>query len=254
MSARLIAHMVGSHDFRDDLESSIYVLLWVVLMYSECSDRAQVPSFLSSVLDPQPHGSIGGYGKADFLKGKTFLSQVKFSCRPALDTLLDRLADLFAVRYELAPTKGDRADSDKLRARVDSDPYLRSLYCESRTVVYDRRIRELSSHDATIALFETALSDRSQWPANDRAEKQQIRVNNTSSPHQQLMKTGWSMTLIIQELCSNPDIKVGLSDSDNEGDDGYQMVEDETFSDTSSSDQMTVDGHSPPLLPGDLKS
>jgi hypothetical protein len=120
--------------------------------------------------------------------------------------------------------------------------------------MYDRRIRELSSHDATIALFEMALSDRSQWPANDRAEKQQIRVNNTSSPHQQLMKTGWSTTLIIQELCSNPDIEVGLSDSDNEGDDGYQMVEDETFSDTSSSDQMTVDGHSPPLLPGDLKS
>ena len=63
------------------------------------------------------------------------------------------------------------------------------------------------------------------------------------------MKTGWSTTLIIQELCSNPDIEVGLSDSDNEGDDGYQMVKDETFSDTSSSDQMTVDGHSPPLLP-----
>ena len=254
MSARLIAHMVGSHDFRDDLESSIYVLLWVGLVYSECSDRAQVPSFLSSVLDPQPHGSIGGYGKANFLKGKTFLTQVKFSCRPAFDTLLNRLADLFAVRYEVAPTDSERADSDRLWARVGSDPYLCSLYSKSQTVIYDQRMHDLSSHDATIALFETALSDRSQWPANDRAEKQQIRIDNMPSPHQQLMKTGWSTTLIIQELRSNPDIEAALSDSDNEGDGDYQMVKVESSSDTSSSDQMTVDGHSPPLLPKDLES
>src|ERR1700678_4581090 len=243
MSARLIAQMVGSHDFRDDLESSIYVLLWVGLMYSECSNRAQVPSFMSTVLDPQPHGSTGGYGKADFLKGKTFLSKVKFPFRPALDTLLDKLADLFSVRYEEAPTEADRADSDGLR-----EPHLHSQYCKSLAVKYDRRIDELSSHDATIGLFETALSDRSQWPANDRAEKQQIRVNKKSSPHQQLIKTGWSTSLLI-----NPEIKVALSDSDDKGDD--EMVEDETSSDSySSSDQMTVDSHSPPLLPGDLES
>ena len=70
------------------------------------------------------------------------------------------------------------------------------------------------------------------------------------------MKTGWSTTLIIHELSSNPDINAALSDSNNkgddEGDDDYQMI-DESSSDTSSSDQMTVDGHSP-LLPRDLKS
>jgi hypothetical protein len=78
-------------------------------------------------------------------------------------------------------------------------------------------MHELSSHDATITLFETALLDRSQWSANDCAEKQQIHVNNISSPHQQLIKMGWSMTLIIQELCSNPDIEAVLSDSEMTG-------------------------------------
>ena len=78
MSARLIGQMNGSHDLRDDLESSLYILLWMALMFSKCSNPGQVPLFLSRVLDPQPHGSIGGYGKADFLKGKTFLAQVKF--------------------------------------------------------------------------------------------------------------------------------------------------------------------------------
>src|ERR1700678_2894635 len=151
MSARLIAQMVRSHDFRDDLESSIYVLLWVGLMYSERSDRAQVPSFLSTALDPQPHGSTGGYGKANFLKGKTFLSRVKFSFRPALDTLLDKLADLFAVHYEEVPTEGDRADSDGLW-----EHHLHSQYCKSRAVKYDQQIDELSSHDTTITLFKTA--------------------------------------------------------------------------------------------------
>jgi hypothetical protein len=68
MSARLIGKMGGSHDFRDDLKSSIYILLWVALMYSACSDREPVPAFLEGALDPQPR-SNGGYSKADFLKG-----------------------------------------------------------------------------------------------------------------------------------------------------------------------------------------
>jgi hypothetical protein len=66
------------HDFKDDLESSVYVLLWVILMYSEVSDRDPVPMFLSNIFDPQPYGLNGGYGKADFLKGRTFLEHVNF--------------------------------------------------------------------------------------------------------------------------------------------------------------------------------
>ncbi|KAF8232085.1 hypothetical protein L208DRAFT_1091706, partial [Tricholoma matsutake] len=39
MSARLVAQLDGVHSFQYDLESTIYVLLWMILMYSETSDR-----------------------------------------------------------------------------------------------------------------------------------------------------------------------------------------------------------------------
>ena len=78
MSTRLVAQLDGVHSFQDDLESTIYVLLWMILMYSETSDRDQVPMFLSGVLDPQPHRETGGFNKADFLKAQTFLQQVNF--------------------------------------------------------------------------------------------------------------------------------------------------------------------------------
>ena len=76
MSANLIAQMNGkhtTHTLQDDLESSIYVLMWMTLMYSETSDKSQVPSFLSGVLDPKPYGLTCGFSKADFLKAWTFL-------------------------------------------------------------------------------------------------------------------------------------------------------------------------------------
>ncbi|KAH8976970.1 hypothetical protein EDB86DRAFT_2784063, partial [Lactarius hatsudake] len=41
MSANLIGQINGVHDFRDDLESSIYIVLGVTLVYSETSDRDQ---------------------------------------------------------------------------------------------------------------------------------------------------------------------------------------------------------------------
>ena len=76
LSANLIGAFGGpgiSHDFKDNIESSIYVLLWMTLMYLKCSDPKQVPSFLECILDPQPHHTVGGFSKADFLIRKTFL-------------------------------------------------------------------------------------------------------------------------------------------------------------------------------------
>ena len=78
MSARLIGNMEGQHDLQDDLESSIYILLWMALTYSECSDRSPVPSFMECVIDPPPRGKTGGFGKVDFLRGRTFLRRVTF--------------------------------------------------------------------------------------------------------------------------------------------------------------------------------
>ena len=91
------------HDFKDDLESLIYVLLWMTLMYLDCSDPKHVPSFLEGVLDPQPHHNVGGFSKANFLIERTFLTQVYFPGQSALHKLIYDLAWLFAGCYEEAP-------------------------------------------------------------------------------------------------------------------------------------------------------
>ena len=78
MSAGLISQKSVQHDFRDDLESSIYILLWMTLMFSEVSNNAIVPTFLSNVLDPRPYSNNGSHGKMDFLCGRTFLSNIEF--------------------------------------------------------------------------------------------------------------------------------------------------------------------------------
>ncbi|KAH8985222.1 hypothetical protein EDB86DRAFT_2810270 [Lactarius hatsudake] len=87
MSANLIGQINGAHDFRDDLESSIYIVLWVTLVYSETSDCDQAATLLASVLDPS--GQTGGYTKADFLpvQGTTFLRNVTFPHRPVFTHL-----------------------------------------------------------------------------------------------------------------------------------------------------------------------
>jgi hypothetical protein len=89
MSSKLISDPNWQHDFKDDLKSSIYVLLWVMLMYSMCFNAAQVVPFMDGVLDPQAYlkGS-GGFAKLDFLCGQLFLTSVKFPGRPKFDTLL----------------------------------------------------------------------------------------------------------------------------------------------------------------------
>ena len=69
----------------------------MILMYSETSNRDWVPTFLSGVLDPQPHRETGGFNKADFLKARTFLQQVNFPGQHALHHLINQLGDLFAV-------------------------------------------------------------------------------------------------------------------------------------------------------------
>ena len=108
MSARLISNLEGEHDLQDDLESSIYVLLWTALMFSECSGSDYVESFMAHVIDPQPYGRNGGFGKVDFLQTRSYLRQIKFLQRPLLDTLITELAVLFSARYEEEPDKQEK--------------------------------------------------------------------------------------------------------------------------------------------------
>ena len=202
MSAKLIKEPGLEHNFVDDLESSLYVLLWVTLMYSEVSDRDQVPPFLASVLDPQPYNNKGGFAKMDFLKGRSFLQQVQFPNRPALHRLIDSLAELFRYRYETQPTKSERAESNQLRAMLDTSsstsPLFWKAYEKSSCRLYDVWMAKLENHHATIDLFITALSDRSGWPANDFPVQQVFQPKPSNKP---VLKTDWNTTLFVEALC-----------------------------------------------------
>ena len=59
MSAALVSQTTQQHVLKDDLESLIYVLLWVALMCSETSNPEQAVLFLKTVLDQQPFGGLG---------------------------------------------------------------------------------------------------------------------------------------------------------------------------------------------------
>ena len=73
MSAALVKDPNALQTFLDDLESFLYVILWLALAYSSSSMSSRdLTSFLKLVLDPVQYQGTGGNGKAYFLiTGKT---------------------------------------------------------------------------------------------------------------------------------------------------------------------------------------
>jgi len=78
MSAGLVSHKKDWHDFQDDLESTLWVLLWITLMFSQVSNPDVVPTFLSNILNPRPYLNNSSTGKMEFLIRCRFLSMVQF--------------------------------------------------------------------------------------------------------------------------------------------------------------------------------
>jgi len=190
MSAMLIFDTSGPHGFIDDLESSIYVLLWTALMYSEdVSISDPVMPFLKSVLDPKCYNRSGGTAKEDFLKARSFLNRVKFPNRPALHKLICDLADLFRYRYLPAPDKAQREIANRLQLMSNDDSSLGDILKGHHCTLYDHATHQLRDHAATIELFETALLNP-EWPIEDTPVRQEFEPNPSAEPY---CKTGWSM-------------------------------------------------------------
>lgn len=189
MSAALISRNGIQHKLCDDLESSIYVLLWIALTFSEVSHPAQASMFLKSVLDSQPCGQHGDYSKPHFLVARLFLAEVKFLNRPLLDKLIYQLACLLGVRYILSDEenlKRESANTIKKAAIASGDADLWKAYYDTPAYCYDQGLLKLESHDATLDLFRSALDNRSEWP-DDPPKRQDFGVI-TAQP---IVKSGW---------------------------------------------------------------
>jgi hypothetical protein len=192
-------------------------------MYSDTSksDHNCVSAFLTHVLDPQPIGINGGYQKADFLRGQTFLENVKFPGWAILHDLIEHLAFLFAVRYEQEPSPDEwkvfHSMERYVKATDDSD--LAQLHHKSKAYLHQQRVTALQDHNHVIKLFTTALEDRSEWP--DDCPVKQCFTAPGKPGHCQVTKTGWNTTALMVDLGIADDRESNETDSGGEDDDQY---------------------------------
>jgi len=189
MSAALVMNKAAPHTFVDDLELVLYVILWLVLMYSPSSmTMEQCTAFVQGILDPKYSGT-GGTTKADFLKGCTALQNITFQDRPLLPNLLIELETTsFAVRYEIL---------------VPSTPAMMAAL----QIHYKQRMEQLRSHKHIIKLISDAVEDPHLWPADDAAIRQWLLC-----PKEMAKKR----TKTLYDLEEKPTKKLRLDSTDSE--------------------------------------
>ena len=186
MSAVLVKNKTAPHTFIDDLESTFYVIVWLLVMYSPSSmspgDRT---SFIKSVLDPEQFEGTGGSAKADFLQARTALRELTFADRPTLQPLLIDLATLFSVRYEKEPTKDEQ---DLLAAFTGLQQHRELLVAWS----YSDRSSKLESHRHIIKLLAGYTEDTNGWPSDCAVEQKLIDPSDQGKKRK--TKTGWDLS------------------------------------------------------------
>jgi len=121
----------------------------VALACSPVSNPNQAAMFLRNTLDHQPCGPTGDFSKAHFLIARTFLQQVKFLGRPALDKLIDELAYLLSVCYITAPTDTQRKAATEilLLAQRSDNPVFWNVYHDTFAFKFDQQIVQLADHE-----------------------------------------------------------------------------------------------------------
>lgn len=189
MSASLVSGN-QTQDYRDDLESSLYTLLWVAVMYLKCPDPPRVSALLNNIFEPHPGIKVTD-AKADFLKGRSFLAKKRFPRPHVLLRLVTNLAKLFATRY---PDDKD-GPSDTETEDGNSSPSTTTSVSVSE---YDESSSLLNNHSAVISLFDAALQDRSKWPDHDKAAIQQYHTSKKAANEPEL-KTDWNTALLMSE-------------------------------------------------------
>jgi hypothetical protein len=79
MSTALVQDKKAPHTFVNDLESILYVILWIILLYSPSSlDTPSLTAFIQMVLDPAEYEGTSGSWKKDFLIGHSVLQHLTF--------------------------------------------------------------------------------------------------------------------------------------------------------------------------------
>ncbi|KAG1726334.1 hypothetical protein EDD22DRAFT_961450 [Suillus occidentalis] len=174
MSAYLVAHSDAIHRVEDDLESSLYVLLWTALKHSithmNIEDRTKL---LTQVFD-------GGSSKEGWLMTRTHLPPDVFLGRKSLDNLVIELCTFFSHRYTKIPDE-EKVSLASLRSVLqkhkDGPLYMAVQDYVEKSLAYknEMAIKLLSSHDSVISIYDKYLQEPG-WP-EDPAVEQEVLQN-----------------------------------------------------------------------------
>lgn len=171
MSAFLISHSHAIHRVEDDLESSLYVLLYTALKYtSTYMDIVDRTLLLTQVFD-------GGSSKEGWLMTRTNLPQDVFVGRKSLDNLVVELCVFFSHRYAQIPQE-EKAALAHLRSvllqaqTVDETLYSAVQHFISESLAYKQEMgmKIIHLHDPVINIYNKHLQVPG-WPLDPAMEQ-----------------------------------------------------------------------------------
>ncbi|KAG1878998.1 hypothetical protein F4604DRAFT_1923685 [Suillus subluteus] len=171
MSAYLTAQIHAVHTVADDLESSLYVLLWTALKFTVTTlDIVDRTLLMTQVFD-------GGSSKEGWLFSRTNLPRNAFVGRKSLDDLVDELCVFFSHRNSKVTAKAI-ATLEALQLELEAESAVKGrLYMavqafRDETVAYKKEMgmKLVHSHDAVIKLYDKYLQAPG-WPEDPAVEQ-----------------------------------------------------------------------------------
>ncbi|KAG1823059.1 hypothetical protein EV424DRAFT_1538710 [Suillus variegatus] len=195
MSAHLVKNSRAIHAVEDDLESSLYVILWTALMYKESyMDVVDRTQFIMQVFDADPLVGSGGSAKSNWLVARTYFPHDIFvGCKP-LDNIVLELAQFFSHRYSVIPLEEqetlvqlrlslkdalDEVGPVRMPAHQKMIDAVQSFMQESPAYKKEMGMRILHLHDSVINIYDKHLGS-SNWPDKDAAVPQKLLLADKS--------------------------------------------------------------------------
>lgn len=209
MSAALVAWLGTEQNLMDDLESTLYVLLWMGIMYFLCRDKEAVSAFINHCLNPIVSPDSSHTGKIDFVMSRKFFSIIRFPNHNCFPTLIDNLGSLFVACYrsmvqcrpeqELA-VQEDPSTYYALIQVVTKDPkniLLQNLLHNNPIHKDFQSMEKLQSLAYIIELFTTLVNDDSKWTNDPPPSVQDIWPPVNHSP---FTKSSWVTVQWMDDL------------------------------------------------------
>lgn len=190
MSAYLVQNQNVPHVVEDDLESSLYVVLWAALKYSRTHmTDARRTLLFKEIFETEEVEKTRSSTKQHFLIGRTDIahSPVFIDCKP-LNDLIVALAELFSHWYSVVSPASWKAYELYQRKDVMSlSPDTKLLMKLNPAYTKMEGMQGLKLHDHVISIYDHHLG-LDGWPSDDKAIEQ-VLLNKRNLPLQIYMKS-----------------------------------------------------------------